>query len=201
MALPNRNIFSDSVIEPLFGLAAIVVSAGPSLAAGYSSSFFVDAVGSPAGAGNVALVEGDTNLQGGVIPQGQGFELYDLSIFSALSTYASAPTEAALIALGQAFRVRMHYADTVFELGPLALFLGPYGGTTGSNNVVQPRPLAFPAPGRERGGFVCEPAQPFKVELKSNVALTAGVATSTTYLFRAVMNRRIVRRGASAIKQ
>lgn len=199
MSLNNRNTFADSVFEPLFGVAAVVVPAGPALPAGYTSSFFVDDVGQSA-AGNITIVEGDTNLSGGVIPQGVGFELYDLSIFARLSTFASAPTEAALLALGTGMRVRLHYADQPFELGPLSRFLGPYGAPTGLNNVVQAQRLSYAGPGAEVRNFICEPGQKFKLELKANRLIDAGVAVAT-YVFHAVLQRRAARRGSAAIRQ
>jgi hypothetical protein len=200
MSLNNRNTFADSVFEPLFGICAIVVPSGPALPAGYTSAFFVDDVGQSA-AGNITIVEGDTNLSGGVIPQGVGFELYDLSIFARLSTFATAPTDASLLALTTGLRVRLHYADQAFELGPLARFMGPYGSSVGLNNVVQAQRLAYAGPGAEVRNFICEPAQKFKLELKSNRLIDAGVVASTTYVFHAVMNRRAARRGSAAIKQ
>lgn len=197
--MQNRNTFSDSNIEPLFGIAAIVVPAGPALPAGYSSSFFVDDVGQSS-AGNIVVVEGDTNFVGGVIPQGQGFELVDLCLWARLSDFSASVTEAALYALGNALRVRLWYADQAYELGPLARFFGPLGPATGLNNQVVPTKISAMIPGMEGKGFIAEPNQRFKVELKATRALAAGVAAAT-YVFHAVGNRRLVRRGPSAVKQ
>lgn len=196
----QNNVFSDSTIEPLFGTAAVVVAAGPALALGYSSSFFVDAPGTPAGASNMAQVAGDSNLWGGAIPQSIGFELFDLAIWCTVLADASVPTEASILALGHALRVRLHYADQPYELGPLGLFLGPFGAPTGMNNVVQPRKLAAAIPGEVQRGFMCEPAQAFKLELLATRAISAGAAVAT-YVFYAAMTRRLIRRGAAAVRQ
>lgn len=197
--MQNRSVYSDSNIEPLFGIAAIVVSAGPALALGYSSSFFVDDVGQSS-AGNIQLVEGDANMYGGNVPQGQGFELVDLNIWGRLSDFSASLSEAALYALGNALRVRLWYADQPYELGPLARFFGPLGPGTGMNNQVVPTKISALIPGQEGRGFVCEPGQRMKLELKATRALAAGVS-ATTYVFHAVLNRRTVRRGAAAIRQ
>lgn len=199
MSLINRGVYGDSAFEPLFGIAQITVAAGPALAEGYSVSAFVDDVGQSA-AGGITVKDGDANMFNGVIPQGMGWELYDLTIWSHLDTFASAPTEAAILALGAAIRVRMHYAENVFELGPLALYLGPYGAPTGLNNVPIARRLAYAGPGAEARSFLCEPGQRFKLEFKATRALTAGVVAAN-YVLRPVFSRRAVRRGSSAIKQ
>lgn len=200
MSLINRGVYGDSQFEPLFGIAQITVAAGPSLAEGYSVSAFVDDVGQSA-SGGIAVKEGDQNLSGGVIPQGIGFELFDLSIFCHEDDWGAVPTEGAILALGTAIRVRMHYAENVFELGPLALWLGPYGAPTGLNNVPIARRLAYAGPGAEARSFLCEPGQKFKLEFKATRALAAGVAASTNYVLRPCFSRRTVRRGSSAVKQ
>ena len=88
----NPNVFSDSPFEPLFGIASIVVAAGPVLTEGASVSAFVDDVGQSA-AGGIAVKDGDTNLAGGIIPQGMGFELFDLTVWMHLSDHSAVIAE------------------------------------------------------------------------------------------------------------
>lgn len=196
----NPNVFSDSPFEPLFGIAAIAVAAGPVLTEGASVSAFVDDVGQSA-SGGIAVKDGDTNLQGGIIPQGMGFELFDLTVWMHLSDHSAVIAEAALQALASVIRLRLHYADNVFELGPLGLYLGPYGTTTGANNVPIPRRIAYAGPGAEARSFVCEPGQKFKLEFKATRGLTAAVTASKDYVVRPVFSRRTVRRGSAAVRQ
>lgn len=190
----NRDFATDSAIEPLFGTAALVADGSGDLAAGYTATFFVDQIGQSA-ASNFAQAEGDSNLDGGVIPQGVAMELFDLTFFVTVADDSAYPTELILSELDRDLRVRMYYADQPYELGPFGIWRGPYGGTTGANNQVIPRKLC--ADGRR---FVLEPAQKFKLELKAKRAIVT-LTASKTYVVQAILSRRIARRGTSAARQ
>ena len=94
----NRDFSTDSAIEPLFGKVAFDSDASGDIAAGATATFFVDQIGQSA-ASNMTQSEGDSNLDGGVIPQGQAMELFDLAFNVSLEDDSAYPTEVILAAL------------------------------------------------------------------------------------------------------
>lgn len=190
----NRDFSTDSAIEPLFGKVEFTSDASGDVADGTTKTFFVDQIGQSAASG-MTQAEGDSNLDSGVIPQGQAMELFDLAFQVSIVDDSAYPTEVILAMMDRDLRVRLYYADQPYELGQFGFWRGPYGGTTGANKVVQPRKLC--ADGRR---FVLEPAQKFKLELKAIRALATFTA-SKEYCIQAVIGRRIARRGTSAARQ
>ena len=106
----NRDFSTDSAIEPLFGKVAFDSDASGDIAAGATATFFVDQIGQSA-ASNMTQSEGDSNLDGGVIPQGQAMELFDLAFNVSLEDDSAYPTEVILAALDRDLRVRLYYPD------------------------------------------------------------------------------------------
>jgi len=173
--------FGAGILEPLRGLFTFVVSAGPSLAAGYTARPFIDGLGQSA-AGGVSLVEGDANLFGGQIPSNVGYECHALTHYAYISDSSAVPSDAALLALTTNVWVRMYYAGMHYDLGLLADFMGPYGSPTGMNNVTFPKRFGWPWLD-ESEPLLLRPGQQFWLEYKVLRALTAGVTASKNYNF------------------
>lgn len=206
MVLPavQNSIFADGILEPLRGCIAYDIAVGPALAANVTRRAFVDGIGQSA-AGGIALVQGDFNLSGGLIPSGIGYEVhglthYAVTIVTATGLFSAVPADAALLALGADIWVQAYYAGQYYDLGMLEEFLGPYGSPTGLNNAPFIRRFGWPWMDTEQP-FELEPGKNFWLEYKTLRGCAAGVTASVTYLFRVLMPSRRVAQGVSAVRQ